>query len=339
MKNDRKKIRVLTIFVGLIIFMYNVSFADVGSFETYDSGSSWSDSSWSSTDSYSDSGSWWDDDDYSNSREYNSTIEWESMDFFAFVITILLVIITFIIVFSILKAKNNGELKFKDNYNGYSNTNKKVNNAYYNRIQGEKQEFQKMFEGAEALENQVEMQIKQTDNAFNKDEFLSWARTVFVKLQEAWTDREWEKIRPLESNELFEQHKIQLQGYIENNTINVMDRICVKSVTLHEFRQDAGKDILTVKLNSRMNDYIIDATTKEVIKGNKYTEIESTYYLTFIRKTGEKTEIGNMEQIKTTNCPNCGAATQITSSGKCEYCGSIITTNDHNWVLSNLERA
>ena len=25
------------------------------------------------------------------------------------------------------------------------------------------------------------------------------------------------------------------------------------------------------------------------------------------------------------------------SSGKCEYCGSIITTGEHDWVLSNLE--
>ena len=44
------------------------------------------------------------------------------------------------------------------------------------------------------------------------------------------------------------------------------------------------------------------------------------------------------EKISTTNCPNCGAPTQITSAGKCEYCGSIITTGEYSWVLSNLER-
>ena len=38
------------------------------------------------------------------------------------------------------------------------------------------------------------------------------------------------------------------------------------------------------------------------------------------------------------NCPNCGAPTQITSAGRCEYCGSVITTGEYNWVLSNLER-
>ena len=37
-------------------------------------------------------------------------------------------------------------------------------------------------------------------------------------------------------------------------------------------------------------------------------------------------------------CPYCGAPTEITSSGKCEYCGSVITTGEHSWALSNLEK-
>ena len=41
--------------------------------------------------------------------------------------------------------------------------------------------------------------------------------------------------------------------------------------------------------------------------------------------------------MSTTNCPNCGAPTQITSAGQCEYCGSVITTGEHDWVLSGLE--
>ena len=37
-------------------------------------------------------------------------------------------------------------------------------------------------------------------------------------------------------------------------------------------------------------------------------------------------------------CPNCGAPTQVTIAGKCDYCGSIITTGEHDWVLSGLRR-
>lgn len=53
---------ILTIFFSAI-FNYNVSIADVGNFEDYDSGSSWDDDSWDSESSWND----WDDDDYSYS--------------------------------------------------------------------------------------------------------------------------------------------------------------------------------------------------------------------------------------------------------------------------------
>ena len=57
--------------------------------------------------------------------------------------------------------------------------------------------------------------------------------------------------------------------------------------------------------------------------------------MTFNRKHGVKTEIGRSNK-STTNCPNCGAPTEITSAGQCEYCGSVITTGEHDWVLSDI---
>ena len=172
---------------------------------------------------------------------------------------------------------------------------------------------------------------------FNKEEFISNVKSLFVKLQQAWTDRDWSVIRVFETNELFEQHHKQLQDYIDRKQINKMERICVKSAQLADFKQTGDKDILTVILKSRMVDYIIDEETGKVLKGDKVTDRHSTYKLEFIRKTGVKTKPGS-NQINTTNCPNCGAPTQITSSGKCEYCGSVITTGEHSWALANLEK-
>ena len=85
-----------------------------------------------------------------------------------------------------------------------------------------------------------------------------------------------------------------------------------------------------------MNDYIIDATTKQVIQGDKNKDWVMKYKMTFARKKGVKTQRGTSNK-STTNCPNCGAPTDITSSGQCEYCGSVITTGEHDWVLVNIE--
>ena len=157
-----------------------------------------------------------------------------------------------------------------------------------------------------------------------------------MRLQNAWTERNWEPMRTYESVELFEQHRLQLQAYIDTNRINVVDRIAVNYAKLYDFKQEGGKDILSINLKATKKDYIIDATTKEVLEGNKIDDRVTVYRMVFERKTGILTETAT-EELETTNCPNCGAPTNITSSGKCEYCGSLITTDNHDWVLTRLE--
>lgn len=304
MKNWKKKIQgiVLTIFLAIIVFS-NHSFADVGSFESYDSGSDWGGSSWDSD--WGSSSSWdWDDDDY----DYGYYGGGFSDGFGSFLWFFIIVIA---VVFSILGRTKRRNPPRVDPY--------------------ERRETPGMYE------SQVLTRVKAIDPDFNKEEFIAWSKTLFVKLQEAWSACDWETIRTFETKELFEQHKAQLQGYIDNHTINMMERICVNYAYLYSFKQEGGQDVLTVELNSRMIDYIMDANTGKVLRGDKTTERKNTYLLTFVRTTGIKTTKVTGE-VNTTNCPNCGAPTKITSSGKCEYCGSVITTDTHDWALSNLQR-
>jgi Uncharacterized protein conserved in bacteria len=182
----------------------------------------------------------------------------------------------------------------------------------------------------------VAAKVKTIDPNFSEEKFLSWAKDVFVKLQMAWTQRDWSVIRTFETPELFEQHSQQLQEYIDLNKINVMERIAVNYSELYEFKQDGDKEMLSISLKSTMKDYIIDATTKQVLEGDRNIDRHGRYRMTFVRKAGVKTVIGTDEK-KTTNCPNCGAPTEITSAGKCNYCGSVITIGEHDWVLSNIE--
>ncbi len=296
-----KEIARIIILVIVLTFVASsrISIADVGSFEDYDSGSSsWGSSDW-------DSSSWDYDYDYDSGSNYTYIGGGSPLPGI-----IIFIIIVAISMYVKSKQKNNWQMP--------------------------KQQFQTQ-NYAYKSEEEVEKEVKAVDELFNKEEFLSWSRDLFVKLQEAWTARDWSTIRVFETNELFEQHHKQLQDYIDRKQINKMERICVKSAQLADFKQTGDKDVLTVILKSRMVDYIIDEETGKVLKGDKVTDRHSTYKLEFIRKTGVKTKPGS-NQINTTNCPNCGAPTQITSSGKCEYCGSVITTGEHSWALANLEK-
>ena len=312
MRKNIKKI-ISLILMLIIISIYTYSFADVGSFDRYDSPSWDSGSSWSSSDWGSSSSSWDWDDDYSSDGDLGFLIGLLFGSSGGRVILIILII--FIVVYS-RKYRGRGIQNIPRNVQSSNSTN--TSNINANRSA------------------QVATEVMQNDKNFSEEKLISFTKELFVKLQNSWTARDWEPMRLFETPELFEQHKNQVQGYIDTNRINVMDRIAVNYAYLYNFKIQGEKEILEVALKSTMKDYIIDATTKQVLEGNKTQDRHTIYKLTFERTKGAQTP-EETDEIKTTNCPNCGAPTKITSAGKCEYCDSVILIGDHGWVLSNLE--
>ena len=177
--------------------------------------------------------------------------------------------------------------------------------------------------------------IKQNDENFDTEQFLLWAKNIFITIQTAWAQRDWEKIRTIEKEELFEQHNTQLQEYIRLGRINVIENINVSNAYLHKLVIDDNYEHLTVSMFVTMNDYIIDEKSGKVIMGNKKEVFDTIYQLTFIRRKGIKTAFVNGAIANV--CPHCGAAVNSASAGRCEYCGSIIHTGEFNWVLSDME--
>jgi len=273
--------------------------ADVGNFNSYDSGSDYS----SSYDSGSDYSYDWDFSDSSSSGGDGD-------------IGFLTYVIAAAIVLWVILPKN-----------AKSKISNSFNNAASNLPSA----------GVTDMTQSIETQIREHDPDFSSQKFLSWAEEVFITLQDAWTKRDWKIIRPFECEALFNKHSKQLDEYIRNNTINVVERVCVNKSMLTQYSQDNNYEYVTVYMKTRMNDYIIDATTRQVVKGDPNREFFTNYNLKFMRSLGVKTTVNSGKS--TTNCPNCGAPTQITSAGECEYCNSVITTGQHDWVLCDLDSA
>ena len=181
----------------------------------------------------------------------------------------------------------------------------------------------------------VAAQIQAIDPAFSSDKFIGFAREVFMTIQAAWTAKDWKPIRPFESETLFNTHKQQLDEYIRMGKTNVVEKIAIKHCSLQSFVQDGDKEVLTVNLNAVMRDYVIDDTTKKVLESDPNRDWYMRYEMVFNRKAGLKTDPGKKGN-SITNCPNCGAPTEVTSSGQCAYCGSVITNGEHDWVLTDI---
>ena len=178
--------------------------------------------------------------------------------------------------------------------------------------------------------------ITRIDPNFSSEKFIGWVKEVFITLQNAWSERDFEKVRPFEKEELYKQHTELIKQYIENGKINVLDRINVNQAYLFKYYRDSQYEFMHVYIQARMTDYIKDEKTGKVLQGNPNTEYHLQYIYTFMRKVGVLTDPVKSGK-STVACPHCGAPTSVTSSGKCEYCGFIITTGEFDWVLSNIE--
>ena len=87
------------------------------------------------------------------------------------------------------------------------------------------------------------------------------------------SERDWEKIRTIEKEELFEQHNAQLQEYIRLGRINCIERINVNQAFLHKYVRDENFEHLTVCMKVRMIDYIIDEKSGKLLKGSKDNDV------------------------------------------------------------------
>lgn len=170
------------------------------------------------------------------------------------------------------------------------------------------------------------------DPDFSVMSFKQNATELYINLQEAWEAKDWKSIRTFESNSLFNTHRKQLQEYIDQRKTNKLDDQNVHSVELADFYIDGDQEVLIIRLNATCIDYTIDDQTGAVIQGDKTTVYKRSYYLQFIRKAGIKTKTDHELNLKV--CPNCGAEIEVSESGECEYCKSVITSGEYGWVLN-----
>lgn len=312
----KTKIVILLTILIIIINVGKVN-ADVGSFDSYSSdwdSSSW-DSDWGSSSSSSLDSDWDSDSSYSGGGNFI---------FFGGSPAGMIIFIIVILLVSYAEYKNKQRKRNDPFYNGRKNNSSNSSLVYTTPVHDVPQT------------HFVAEKVKEVDPLFSEEKFLSYAKNLYVKMQHAWTERSWEEMRPLETPDLFQQHLSQLNEYIKSKTINVVDRISVNYATIYGFRQTEDKDIIEVALKATKKDYIIYEDTKEVKEGNKDQYRVTVYKMTFERTKGLLTKEGT-DDLDSANCPNCGAPLNITASGKCEYCGSIVTTGIHDWVLSGLE--
>ncbi len=312
------KKKLLSIFISLILVISVFSVASFGDFGDFAGDSDWgydSGSDWGGSSDWGDSG--WDNSGwnsgYGNGGYYfydgGSSSQGEEGGGIPLVLIVGIVIVVIVAAGVLGKSGMNG-----------SNTRRNVT------IQQPKP--------SEPLVNDID-KLKAKDKNFSENKFLDDASNLYVRLQDAWTNRDLTPVRNKLSAELYAKSDRQIQNYIKNNQTNHVENVSVLNCEIIGCTNDGVNDIITVKTLARIVDYTTDDNTGNVIRGDRNREVFMTYHWTFIRSLDQTSRVAGESDGK--HCPNCGAPVDLNQSAVCAYCGSVLESGSYDWVLSNIK--
>lgn len=165
---------------------------------------------------------------------------------------------------------------------------------------------------------------------FRWEEFELRVRAIANELQDAWTARDWERVRPLESESLFQMHRYWIDAYQRQRLRNIVADFQVITVEPVKIDSDAFYESITVRIYAQGRDHTVDDDGR-IVAGSNVALRQWTEYWTLIRTP---TAPSGTQRA----CPNCGATVAVGVTGICEFCGGKLTSGEFDWVLSKIEQ-
>lgn len=159
----------------------------------------------------------------------------------------------------------------------------------------------------------------------NLETLKSEVFNIYKDIQIAWMNFDYDKLRTLCNDEIYNTYKIQLETLNLKGEKNVMENFVLND--LYFLAPFAKKEVVmfTVILKVSQNDYVIDVKNNAVVHGDKYHVMNMTYKLIY-----------EYRKPKTNKCPNCNALIKPETS-KCDYCNSVIVQGKGKIVLVRKE--
>ena len=168
-------------------------------------------------------------------------------------------------------------------------------------------------------------EIKKYIPSFDANKFLLNGYGIFVRIEEAWMNFDREKVRDCITDEMFNMYESQLSSMEMNGEQNIMkDFKLINSAVTQASKQNNMLQVKT-RYTVEFYDYIINRSTKAIVRGNSNRKMRMVYEFTFIK---------DIENKKLDKCPNCGAEININSAGICKYCNSKLVDDSKDWVMS-----
>lgn len=171
------------------------------------------------------------------------------------------------------------------------------------------------------------------DPDFSAEALCARAAKLYVQMQNGWTAKNIEFLRPFFDDAIFNQMEGILRQYVARGETNIVDRITVLDVTPIGFRQTDKEDHILLRLHTRITDYTIRDRDGRIVNGSSVNELLMTYQWDMSRPIWGTS--GEMHSADRFTCPRCGAALSA-EDAYCPKCGSLIYQPSLDWVISEI---
>ncbi len=216
----------------------------------------------------------------------------------------------------------------------------------YSAYQGHTIHQAKQFRGFMKHDN-VLGNLQAVDPAFQTRIFMNRVHSGFLKIQNGWCQQDLTAARIFLSDGVYERFQLQLQEQKDLGYHDQMEEITISNLWLEDFSTGGGFQSVTVGITANAIDYRVSLSDGEYLSGSRQPEYFTEYW-TFLRRQGAVTKsAGNPQGLLEGHCPNCGAALNDTSGdaqhqgqhADCPYCGALLRSGEHDWVLCEITQA
>lgn len=179
-------------------------------------------------------------------------------------------------------------------------------------------------------EEELIQSLLEVDEQFSVEGFKAYAKEVVVTVQEGIESQNPEMIRPIETDSLYFRHVQQIEDLKGKQWTLHSDEQSFQSIEFTHYKSEAEHDYLIVRIRFSSLEYTLDAN-RQVIRGSQQHPRVQTVSLTFKRHQSLKTTTD--VEVALQQCPSCGAPMMMNASGRCEFCGHLVSSGKHDWLL------
>ena len=158
------------------------------------------------------------------------------------------------------------------------------------------------------------------------------------QLRMAWCAGDMLPARAFASDGVYSRFQVQLALMRQENRHNVMSDARVLFTTIEAVEDAAPLDVVHVRLTAQARDTEVPWTTDAAQIQAALAQAPVTPYTeiwTLIRCSGAQTKPGDFAG-RGRACPKCGAPLAGGEMLKCRYCGALVCSGEHDWVLAEI---